>query len=73
MPCIVRCRTGFAAARVNVKNYEKFGPEAALRAIAPVSGVLRERTSHGEACGGCLKMVADDLTGWSDEPLAFRL
>jgi len=28
---------GFGGGRVNVKSYEKFGPEAALRAIAPVS------------------------------------
>src|SRR5882724_2252423 len=27
---------GFGGGRINVKNYEKFGPQAALRAITPV-------------------------------------
>src|ERR1700736_4134270 len=38
---------GFGAGHVNVKDYEKFGPEAALRAIAPVDQFY-VTSSHGE-------------------------
>src|SRR5260221_2278268 len=58
---------GFGGGRVNVKNYEKFGPEAALRAIAPVPEFY-VTSSHGEP--------AVDVNKWSlmidglvDEPL----
>ncbi len=38
---------GFGGGRVNVKNYLKYGPEAALRAIAPVPEFY-VTSSHGE-------------------------
>ena len=60
---------GFGGVRVNVKEYEKFGPEAALRAIAPVDQFYIT-SSHGEP--------AVDVNKWSltidglvDEPLHF--
>jgi DMSO/TMAO reductase YedYZ molybdopterin-dependent catalytic subunit len=60
---------GYGGGQVNVKNYEKFGPEAALRAIAPVSEFY-VTSSHGEP--------AVDMNKWSltidglvDEPLHF--
>src|ERR1035438_5356437 len=60
---------GFGGLRVNVKNYENFGPEAALRAIAPVPDFYIT-SSHGEP--------AVDVNKWSltidglvEEPLHF--
>jgi len=60
---------GFGGLRVNVKDYEKFGPEAALRAIAPVPDFYIT-SSHGEP--------AVDVNKWSltidglvEEPLHF--
>ena len=60
---------GFGGLRVGVKDYEKFGPEAALRAIAPVDQFYIT-SSHGEP--------AVDVNKWSltidglvDEPLHF--
>jgi DMSO/TMAO reductase YedYZ molybdopterin-dependent catalytic subunit len=47
---------GFGGLRVNVKNYEKFGPQAALRAIAPVQDFYIT-SSHGEP--------AVDVNKWS--------
>jgi len=47
---------GFGAGHVNVKGYEKFGPEAALRAIAPVDQFYIT-SSHGEP--------AVDVNKWS--------
>src|ERR1700684_3321195 len=47
---------GFGASYVNVKGYEKFGPEAALRAIAPVDQFY-VTSSHGEP--------AVDVNKWS--------
>ena len=60
---------GFGGLRVGVKDYEKFGPEAALRAIAPVDQFY-VTSSHGEP--------AVDVDKWSltidglvNEPLRF--
>ena len=60
---------GFGGVRVNVKNFEKFGPEAALHAIAPVDQFYIT-SSHGEP--------AVDVNKWSltidglvNEPLHF--
>ena len=47
---------GFGASHVNVRAYEKFGPEAALRAIAPVDQFY-VTSSHGEP--------AVDVNRWS--------
>ena len=47
---------GFGASHVNVRAYEKFGPEAALRAIAPVDQFY-VTSSHGEP--------AVDVNKWS--------
>src|SRR5260370_20710083 len=47
---------GFGGLRVGVKDYEKFGPEAALRAIAPVDQFY-VTSSHGEP--------AVDVNKWS--------
>ena len=47
---------GFGAGHVNVKGYEQFGPEAALRAIAPVDQFYIT-SSHGEP--------AVDVNKWS--------
>jgi len=60
---------GFGGEYVGVKDYEQFGPEAALRAIAPVDKFY-VTSSHGEP--------AVDVNKWSltidglvDEPLHF--
>jgi DMSO/TMAO reductase YedYZ molybdopterin-dependent catalytic subunit len=60
---------GYGGGHINVKSYEKFGPEAALRAIAPVPEFY-VTSSHGEP--------AVDVNKWSltidglvDEPLHF--
>jgi DMSO/TMAO reductase YedYZ molybdopterin-dependent catalytic subunit len=47
---------GYGASHVNVRAYEKFGPEAALRAIAPVDQFYIT-SSHGEP--------AVDVNKWS--------
>jgi DMSO/TMAO reductase YedYZ molybdopterin-dependent catalytic subunit len=47
---------GFGAGHVNVEGYEQFGPEAALRAIAPVDQFY-VTSSHGEP--------AVDVNKWS--------
>ena len=47
---------GFGASNVNVRAYERFGPEAALRAIAPVDQFYIT-SSHGEP--------AVDVNKWS--------
>src|SRR5665213_1515538 len=60
---------GFGGLRVNVKNYEKFGPEAALRAIAPVSEFYIT-SSHGEPSVDENKCTLT-IDGLVDEPLHF--
>src|ERR1700686_63001 len=60
---------GFGGLRVNVKNYEKFGPEAALRAIAPVSDFYIT-SSHGEPSGDAKKWSLT-IDGLVEEPLHF--
>src|SRR3984893_9559693 len=60
---------GFGGARVNVKNYQKLGPEAALRAIAPVPAFY-VTSSHGEPAvdAGKWSLTIDGLV---DQPLHF--
>src|ERR1700756_1214252 len=58
---------GFGGGRVNVKDYEKFGPEAALRAIAPVDQFY-VTSSHGEPPVDVNKWSLT-IDGLVDEPL----
>ena len=60
---------GFGGGRVNVKDYEKFGPEAALRAIAPVDQFY-VTSSHGEPPVDVNKWSLT-IDGLVDEPLHF--
>ena len=60
---------GFGGGRVNVKNYLKFGPEAALRAIAPVPEFY-VTSSHGEPAVDVGKWSLT-IDGLVDEPLHF--
>ncbi|MCU1341506.1 MAG: Oxidoreductase, partial [Candidatus Acidoferrum typicum] len=60
---------GFGGGRVNVKNYEKFGPDAALRAIAPVPEFY-VTSSHGEPAVDVGKWSLT-IDGLVDEPLHF--
>jgi len=62
---------GFGGGRVNVKNYEKFGPEAALRAIAPVPEFY-VTSSHGEPAVDVGKWSLT-IDGLVDRAAAFRL
>src|ERR1700756_1242929 len=58
---------GFGGGRVNVKDYEKFGPEAALRAIAPVDQFYVP-SSQGEP-GVDVGKGSLTIDGLVDEPL----
>src|ERR1700681_3980095 len=58
---------GFGGGRVNVKDYEKFGPEAALRAIGPVDQFY-VTSSHGEPPVDVDKWSLT-IDGLVDEPL----
>ena len=60
---------GFGGGRVNVKDYEKFGPEAALRAIAPVDQFY-VTSSHGEPPVDVNKWSLT-IDGLVNEPLHF--
>src|SRR6202158_5750508 len=60
---------GFGGGRVNVKNYLKFGPEAALRAIAPVPEFY-VTSSHGEPAVDVGKWSLT-IDGLVHEPLHF--
>src|SRR5271169_6195445 len=60
---------GFGGLRVNVKNYEQFGPEAALHAIAPVSDFYIT-SSHGEPVVDANKWSLT-IDGSVEEPLHF--
>ena len=62
---------GFGGVRVNVKDYEKFGPEAALRAIAPVDQFY-VTSSHGEPPVDVNKWSLT-IDGLVDEPPTLRL
>jgi DMSO/TMAO reductase YedYZ molybdopterin-dependent catalytic subunit len=60
---------GFGAGHVNVKAYEQFGPQAALRAIAPVDQFYIT-SSHGEPSVDVNKWSLT-IDGLVDEPLHF--
>src|SRR6202158_2854322 len=60
---------GFGASYVNVKGYEKFGPEAALRAIAPVDQFY-VTSSHGEPAVDVNKWLLT-IDGLVTDPLHF--
>jgi DMSO/TMAO reductase YedYZ molybdopterin-dependent catalytic subunit len=60
---------GFGSGHVNVKNYEQFGPQAALRAITPVD-LFYVTSSHGEPTvdAGKWSLTIDGLV---ERPLRF--
>src|SRR3974390_2766933 len=60
---------GFGGLRVGVKSYEKFGPEAGLRAIAP-GDQFYITSATGEPAVG-LNQGALKIDGLGDEPLHF--
>jgi DMSO/TMAO reductase YedYZ molybdopterin-dependent catalytic subunit len=59
----------FGGGRINVKDYEKFGPQAALRAITPVDQFF-VMSSHGEPAVDVGKWSLT-IDGLVEEPLHF--
>jgi DMSO/TMAO reductase YedYZ molybdopterin-dependent catalytic subunit len=60
---------GFGGGHINVKEYEKYGPEAALRAITPVANFY-VTSSHGEPVVDAKKWSLK-IDGLVDQPLQF--